>query len=445
MADPGRLDELKRKFEENPRRYFAPLANEYRKGGDVDRAIELCRTYLPQQPTHMSGYIVYGQALYDAGRTDEAAQVFQQALSLDPENIIALRYLGDIARADGDTPGALRWYGKVLELDPRNEEITGYIAELSGSPEPRRTNGPERPVPPTVRPEPEPDGAALALEDLMAEPDRPQPEIQRPPEAALDAVLVEESLAIIQWPREEIEPPLASDLIQPAAEPGAESMMDFGLEEAWSGMSGLETSAPFVPPAEEAQAGADQEPESAQHADIEGEPLAGAVTPAAADESPLVDESEGPSTVVESPFVTETMAELYVSQGLHADALAIYRQLAERRGDQRLHDRVAELEAQVAPTSETSAETTPASERAPESSAEPVAAAEQASGETVREFFARIGERRPQAAVHIGAEDEAGLGRIFGGASLDASDVNAAQSLAGAFTSAGPGDGSRSA
>ena len=40
----SRLDELKKRFEENPRRFFAPLANEYRKAGDLDQAIALCDT-----------------------------------------------------------------------------------------------------------------------------------------------------------------------------------------------------------------------------------------------------------------------------------------------------------------------------------------------------------------------------------------------------------------
>ena len=57
MASSARLDELTRKFEENPRRYFAPLANEHRKSGDLDQAIGLCRTHLPQQPAHISGHI----------------------------------------------------------------------------------------------------------------------------------------------------------------------------------------------------------------------------------------------------------------------------------------------------------------------------------------------------------------------------------------------------
>ncbi len=170
MADAGRLHELERKFNENPRRYFAPLANEYRKAGEVDRAIELCRTYLPQQPSHMSGYIVYGQSLHDAGLVDEATAVFNQALGLDPENIIALRHLGDIAKDQGDRDAAIKWYERVLELDPRNEEITAFVAALSAAPQ-QRPKGPERPAPPTIRPEPEFDPSAVALSDIVSQPD----------------------------------------------------------------------------------------------------------------------------------------------------------------------------------------------------------------------------------------------------------------------------------
>src|SRR5207248_10334253 len=91
--DYDRLRELQEKFEENPRRYFAPLANEYRKGGQPKRAIEICRAQLAQMPGHMSGQIAFGQALYEAGEFEEARQVFERALTLDPENLIALEPL----------------------------------------------------------------------------------------------------------------------------------------------------------------------------------------------------------------------------------------------------------------------------------------------------------------------------------------------------------------
>ena len=130
MASTARLDELKKKFDENPRRYFAPLANEHRKSGNLDQAITLCQAHLPQQPAHISGHIVLGQALFEAGQVDESRDTFQTALELDPENLIALRYLGDIARTGGDMDAARAWYHRVLEVDPRNDEIEQLIREL---------------------------------------------------------------------------------------------------------------------------------------------------------------------------------------------------------------------------------------------------------------------------------------------------------------------------
>ncbi len=131
MSTAARIDELRKKFEDNPRRYFAPLANELRKAGNLAEAITLCREFLPKQPEHMSGYIVFGQALYESGELSEARTVFEQALALDPENLKALRHLGDIAKHDGDTAAARRWYERVLEADPRNDDIAAQLATLA--------------------------------------------------------------------------------------------------------------------------------------------------------------------------------------------------------------------------------------------------------------------------------------------------------------------------
>jgi len=87
----ARLEELRTKFQENPRRYFAPFANELRKAGDTAQAISVCRAHLSGQPGHVSGHIVLGQALYEAGEANEARDIFIAALELDPENLIALR------------------------------------------------------------------------------------------------------------------------------------------------------------------------------------------------------------------------------------------------------------------------------------------------------------------------------------------------------------------
>jgi tetratricopeptide (TPR) repeat protein len=133
MGTAARIEELRKKFEENPRRYFAPLANEYRKSGDLEQAIAICRDHLADQPTHMSGHIVFGQALFESAQLAEAQEVFTQALALDPENLIALRHLGDIARAQGESGAARAWYQRVLDADPRNDEIAALVRELAAS------------------------------------------------------------------------------------------------------------------------------------------------------------------------------------------------------------------------------------------------------------------------------------------------------------------------
>jgi hypothetical protein len=72
------------------------------------------------------------------------------------------------------------------------------------------------------------------------------------------------------------------------------------------------------------------------------------------------------------PFVTETMADLYLKQGFRQEALSVYERLSiAAPGDERLSNKVASLRAELA---------TPVRE---------------ASGPPVRDFFARIAARRP--------------------------------------------------
>src|SRR4029079_16908156 len=133
MSSSARIDELRKKFDENPRRFFAPLANEYRKVGDFEQAVFICQEYVPQQPGHMSGHIVYGQTLFDMGRDEEARGVFETALTLDPENLIALKHLGDIARQAGDVDGARRWEQRVPGEGTRNDEIMQVLESIGGA------------------------------------------------------------------------------------------------------------------------------------------------------------------------------------------------------------------------------------------------------------------------------------------------------------------------
>ncbi len=131
MAPGSRLQELTAKYMQNPRRYFVPLANEYRKTNELDRAIALLREHLPSQPGHMSGHIVLGRAYFEKGDVEAARETFLTSVELDDENLIALRHLGDIARSRLDLADARQWYSRVLDADPQNEEIERLLRSLA--------------------------------------------------------------------------------------------------------------------------------------------------------------------------------------------------------------------------------------------------------------------------------------------------------------------------
>ncbi len=144
MAENSRIEDLRKRYHENPRRFFAPLANEYRKAGFLDRALLLCQKHVPEQPDNMNGLVVFGQILFESGDTVGAREPFENALRVDPENLIALRHLGDIARIGGDIPAAKQWYERVLELDRRNDEVLDLMQQMGLGDAPADT--------PTMRP-----------------------------------------------------------------------------------------------------------------------------------------------------------------------------------------------------------------------------------------------------------------------------------------------------
>jgi tetratricopeptide (TPR) repeat protein len=313
MSTSLRIEELKKKFDENPRRYFAPLANEYRKAGDLQQAISICQAHLPQQPGHMSGHIVYGQALFEARQFDQARTVFETALALDPENLIALRYLGDIAFELGDRGGARGWYTRVLETDPRNEEIAALMAAM-GAEERGTTSRESSPAAPAAadtgvpkeraRPEPVADVSAAAPSKEVAAAPAEKP--QETAGAAADAEL-EKLFSRPAEPKAEAAPP-ASGSFSP--------LSAFGAPKAGDAAPSLEQPGPSLGhgvPAAHASSG----------------PPAG-----------------GPAR--ETGFVTETMAELYVKQGFLDRALDVYRQLvAHNPNDRGLRERLERIEREL--------------------------------------------------------------------------------------------------
>ena len=465
--DYDRLRELQDKFDENPRRYFAPLANEYRKGGQPKRAIEICRAHLAQMPGHMSGQIVYGQSLYEAGEFDEAREVFGRALALDPENLIALRSLGDMSLQAGNTSEARSWYKRLLDADPKDVAVIALVSEIGASADATPVamsveipgidiDAGDRQIPAII--EETPELAPSPAESSSA------PAGDAAPSAAAETPAGLER----HYPVEEISAEASPSEEAPAEEaPAEEALAEEALAQAL-GSGGPRAEEVAVPAGDSAAEGLiSVVPEAAS-------PLDWAPPPAQAEEKTF-------SGASSEPFVNETMAQLYLQQGYKQLALQVYRQLAvSRPEDEGLRRRIAEVEAADAAEHPGEAPAKRKEEKVPSFDRSPVDSppARQPSREresveaptrdepreepegiagrqpSIREFFATLGRRRPPrpssgGGYHSGnnqpAETRAQLGpaasaasldTVFAGATVNPSDARAASRLAGAFSGA---------
>ena len=97
MSDNPRIEELRRRVQADPASIaFAALAEEYRRAGHFNDAIETCVAGLKRHPSYLSAHVTLGRALIEVGRFDEAAQELQLVLKAAPENLAAIRGLADI-------------------------------------------------------------------------------------------------------------------------------------------------------------------------------------------------------------------------------------------------------------------------------------------------------------------------------------------------------------
>lgn len=133
MAAASEIEKLEARYAENPDgRYFAPLADAYRKAGRVDDALQLVRRGLEKHPDYLSAHIVLGRCQLDKKDDLAAVGAFETVLGLDAENIIALKSLAEISERSGDTVAARRWLQKLLVVDSMNTDADADLLRLGG-------------------------------------------------------------------------------------------------------------------------------------------------------------------------------------------------------------------------------------------------------------------------------------------------------------------------
>jgi tetratricopeptide (TPR) repeat protein len=171
LAALSEIEKLEARWAENPDgRYFAPLADAYRKAGRVDDAIQVVTQGLVKHPDYLSAHIVLGRCHLEKKDDAQAGSAFEKVLSLDAENIIALKSLAEIAERTGRPDDARQWLQRLLTIDAMNTDAAEDLARLGGP-------LPETEEQPAPAPEAEA-GGGFSFADVMS--DAAEPELVVP-------------------------------------------------------------------------------------------------------------------------------------------------------------------------------------------------------------------------------------------------------------------------
>ena len=127
MPDESRIEALRKRLQKDSGSIaFAQLAEEYRRAGSFDEAIEVCRAGLARHPGYLSARVTLGRALLEVGDVESAQRELSEVVRVAPENLSAFRGLADVHRKRGESPEALARFKSAFELaspDPTIEQI----------------------------------------------------------------------------------------------------------------------------------------------------------------------------------------------------------------------------------------------------------------------------------------------------------------------------------
>ena len=161
MSSATRIEDLRRRVERDPASIaFAQLGEECRRAGLLEEAIDVSRAGLRQHPGYLSARVTLARALFQLERLAEARTEFEEVLKAAPENLAALRGLGELRQREGQPPAAR----PVAVAPPAPAPAPARVpAAAAATPAAQPTKAPSTPLP--VPPE---HRVLAELENLLA-------------------------------------------------------------------------------------------------------------------------------------------------------------------------------------------------------------------------------------------------------------------------------------
>lgn len=115
---------------------FAQLAEELRRDGANDEAVEVCRAGLAHHPDYLTARITLGRALIELDRLDEAFTELTAILDAAPGNLPAIRALAEIYQRRGLMSEALVHYRRALQLSQHDVDLEHTVGRIQQQVEP---------------------------------------------------------------------------------------------------------------------------------------------------------------------------------------------------------------------------------------------------------------------------------------------------------------------
>ena len=110
---------------------YLPLAERLRERGRVEEAIRLCEERRQRPGSGVGDHIVLGRAYLADGRLGNAKAEFEAALTLDRENVVAMKALAGIYAHEGNHGKAGDLYRAVCRVDPGDLESQTALHQIT--------------------------------------------------------------------------------------------------------------------------------------------------------------------------------------------------------------------------------------------------------------------------------------------------------------------------
>lgn len=128
------IEKLKEKFDKDPNsKLFLPLAEEYRKEGMLEEAIEVLQKGLEKHVSYTSARVLLGKTYLEKGMLEEARKEFESVIKIVPDNLFAHKKLAELYRDTGETDLAVKAYKAILKLNPMDEESVGNLRDIEAA------------------------------------------------------------------------------------------------------------------------------------------------------------------------------------------------------------------------------------------------------------------------------------------------------------------------